>query len=58
MINFFHSKFFLFRKRQSVIVQDVNKKIILYCKGADSVIEKRMNLLTLYFCFFIEKFLF
>lgn len=44
--------FFLKRKRQSVIVQDTNKKIILYCKGADSIIEKRLNM---YFSLFSYK---
>lgn len=39
------------RKRQSVIVQDSNKKIILYCKGADSIIEKRLSMYLLFLLF-------
>ena len=35
--------YMFFRKRQSVIVQDKDKKILLYCKGADSILEKRMK---------------
>lgn len=31
------------RKRMSVIVEDKDKKIILMCKGADSVIEERLS---------------
>lgn len=31
------------RKRQSVILETPEKKIILYTKGADSIIEKRMS---------------
>jgi magnesium-transporting ATPase (P-type) len=27
----------------SVIIQDINDNIILYCKGADSVIFERLN---------------
>jgi P-type E1-E2 ATPase len=30
------------RKRMSVIVQDDSNNIIIFCKGADSIIEKRM----------------
>ena len=30
------------RKRMSVIVRDTDGKIILFCKGADSIIEKRL----------------
>ncbi|UYV77023.1 ATP8A1 [Cordylochernes scorpioides] len=32
-----------FRKRMSVIIRDSNKKIKLYCKGADSVIMERLG---------------
>lgn len=32
------------RKRMSVIVRDPNYKLILMCKGADSVIIERMSL--------------
>jgi magnesium-transporting ATPase (P-type) len=31
------------RKRQSVILETPEKKIVLYTKGADSIIEKRMS---------------
>ena len=31
------------RKRMSVILRDFEGKIILYCKGADSIIFKRMQ---------------
>jgi P-type E1-E2 ATPase len=31
------------RKRMSVIVQDSKGQILLYCKGADSIIMKRMD---------------
>lgn len=31
------------RKRQSVILETPDKKIVLYTKGADSIIEKRMS---------------
>lgn len=31
------------RKRQSVLVRNSKNEIYLYCKGADSVIEKRIN---------------
>jgi phospholipid-transporting ATPase len=31
------------RKRMSVILKDVNGKIILMCKGADSVILERLS---------------
>lgn len=31
------------RKRMSVILQDPNNQIILYTKGADSIIEKRLR---------------
>ena len=30
------------RKRMSVIVRDPDGKIMLFCKGADSIIEKRL----------------
>ena len=30
------------RKRMSVIVRDQYGKIVLFCKGADSIIEKRL----------------
>ena len=32
------------RKRMSVIVRDPNNKLLLMCKGADSVIIERMSL--------------
>ena len=35
---------FLNRKRQSVIVRSESNQIILYTKGADSVIEKRLKI--------------
>ena len=31
------------RKRMSVIVKDGNGKIKLICKGADSIVEKRLT---------------
>ena len=31
------------RKRMSVIVRDDRGEVILYCKGADSIIEKRLH---------------
>ena len=31
------------RKRETIIVKDNKGKIILYCKGADSIIEKRLS---------------
>lgn len=33
------------RKRMSVVLRDENKKIKLICKGADSVISKRLDLI-------------
>lgn len=36
------------RKRMSVIVEDKDKKIILMCKGADSVITDRLSNDSLY----------
>lgn len=35
------------RKRMSVIVRDPNNKLLLMCKGADSVIIERMSLKSL-----------
>jgi phospholipid-transporting ATPase len=35
------------RKRMSVIVRDMNDKITLMCKGADSVILERLSLASL-----------
>jgi phospholipid-translocating ATPase len=32
------------RKRMSVIVEDAQGNYMLYCKGADSIIEKRLNI--------------
>ena len=32
------------RKRMSVIVEDAQGNYLLFCKGADSIIEKRLNL--------------
>ena len=32
------------RKRMSIIIRDPENKIILMCKGADSVIEERLSL--------------
>jgi phospholipid-transporting ATPase len=32
------------RKRMSVIVEDAQGNYLLFCKGADSIIEKRLNI--------------
>jgi phospholipid-transporting ATPase len=34
------------RKRMSVIVEDAQGNYLLFCKGADSIIEKRLNFNT------------
>lgn len=39
----FYNKIKFDRKRQSVIVRTPDNKIILYTKGADSIIEKRLK---------------
>jgi len=31
------------RKRMSVIIKNFNGEILLYCKGADSILLERMN---------------
>jgi magnesium-transporting ATPase (P-type) len=32
------------RKRMSVVLKDINSdKVIIFCKGADSIIEKRLS---------------
>lgn len=43
---FIHFIFFsyLLKKRQSIVIEDDQQNVILYCKGADSIIEKRLKM--------------